>query len=138
MRLYIQGIKLRFILLHCLIPLVIGSMIYAAFRPEHFLSIEQLQGSVPSKEWPLWIRFHLADGLWMYAFFSAIKVIWYDDIFNLLLWGESTVLLTLILEFSQFSEKIPGTFDWYDVLAYLVAILLCQMTYLLTPAIQNQ
>ena len=66
-----------------------------------------------------WIRNYLPDGLWSYAFTSAILIIWKRS-FNLL-WLLLVLMSGIYFEWMQYKDIIPGTADLTDVCVYLLS-----------------
>jgi hypothetical protein len=94
------------ILVHVVCPLFIGLAIY------YFAS---------SIAFTYFIKNHLADGLWAYAFVSAILLIWERQV-NWF-WIGIVVLVAFLFECFQFLRIIPGTGDIFDFIVYLSFIL---------------
>ena len=64
----------------------------------------------------------LPDALWMFALCIAILLIW-DFKLNrtTISWILAACSIGFLLEFFQWSQFMPGTFDWFDVLAISIA-----------------
>ncbi len=92
------------ILFNIIIPLLLGIVIYLAGRTI----------SIPSL-----VRNYLPDGLWAYAFLSAILIIWGREI-NLT-WIAAVFLTSVGFEILQYEHKIAGTGDIQDIITYFIA-----------------
>jgi hypothetical protein len=87
-----------------LLPLLIGNFCY------------QSRGLLPATGF---LRNHLADSLWAYAFLSTLLVIWDRKLHPW--WLASAFILAITLEVFQSCHLISGTGDWADVLTYFVS-----------------
>ena len=121
-----------FLLLNILIPILIGVVIYCFISPEvDFIKIFQ---SVTCIKWCRYeyknndlcrfIRNYLPDMLWAYSLiFSAYAV--FDNKTKNLKWIIIAVsLLIVIIEILQLTKIIHGTFDIFDILAEITAVLI--------------
>lgn len=86
------------LLLHVVLPLSVGTCCY-------------LLHASP------FLKFHLADGLWAYAFLSTLLIIWDSQIPGT--WIFIAILVAISWEFFQFTGLLPGTGDLLDVVFYL-------------------
>ena len=60
--------------------------------------------------------------LWVYSFTAALVLIWSEQRASYrIVWLAMPSLLALGGEFGQMFHIVPGTFDWSDVTAYLIA-----------------
>jgi hypothetical protein len=62
------------------------------------------------------LRYHLPDMLWFVSAILFLRFLWFyktkeQTVYILCFYG-----IGLVFEISQLSEKIPGTFDWLDLL----------------------
>jgi hypothetical protein len=83
------------------------------------------------KDPPNWVIYNLPDGLWFYALISTLALIWDDKsskYFNF--WFFSAIILSYLSEFFQALHLIPGTFDWRDLFAYSIAVIIYNFTFL--------
>lgn len=120
------GNRKLFALLHVIIPIVMGVAIYALFRGIYLLDpTTKIFPVFPSSSAPDWLLYNLPDGLWLYSLLSVMIIIW-RDVFtkHFLFWIILASLISLVSEIFQAIGIIPGTFDWWDILAYLIAITL--------------
>ena len=63
----------------------------------------------------IFLRFHLPDMLWFISAILFLRFIWFYKTavqarYILCFYG-----IALVFEISQLSEKVPGTFDWWDI-----------------------
>ncbi len=114
------------IFFHIVIPILCGVIIYALWRGIYF--IDPTQKIFPLaylNNRPNWLLYNLPDGLWFYALLSAIAFIWKpDNSIFLLIWLFGASAMAFLSEFLQLFYCIPGTFDYYDLLAYSIALLI--------------
>ena len=61
---------------------------------------------------------HLADGLWAYAFMSAVLIIWGRIL--AVQWVAAVFIIAAIFEWMQYLHVFPGTGDWYDMITYFL------------------
>ena len=95
------------ILVHVVCPLLIGLAIYYFASSIAFTHL---------------IKNHFADGLWAYAFISAILLIWERQV-NWF-WIGCVVVVAFLFECFQYLHLLPGTGDVFDFIVYLSCILL--------------
>ena len=117
------------VLMHVLIPLLIGGLIYLLFRNESLImfnwfddlglleQIKELRATLkPMKSiLPNWIYYSLADGLWTYAFVSAYLIYYKIDYWLIL-----PFVLSIGVEVLQYFQLFQGTFDVLDLLCCIV------------------
>jgi hypothetical protein len=89
--------------LNIFLPLILGGLIY--LLADNFVTIP-------------WIHYYIPDGLWAYAFASAILIIWQRKL-NLL-WLLLMLIVNVFFEWMQFKAIIPGTGDLADIFIYLL------------------
>lgn len=113
-------------ILHIVLPLVVGTWIYLAFRSESLLAfqwLDQFGIDVRSIRWETttpfnhFIRYCLPDGLWVYAGTAWMLMIWKKT--NA--WVMSFAVLMVVAEFGQLAGLVPGTYDPLDIVATVVA-----------------
>ena len=118
------------------LSLLIAGSIYILFRTESLILFEWFQWlqlmpamaelrtfSMPwASQLPEWVVFSLPDGLWLLSFLLFVRVVW-ADASKRAMWVWSGVGMTISFghELAQALGVVPGTFDWVDLLAYLVA-----------------
>jgi hypothetical protein len=106
-----------------LLPLCIGTGIYAVSRPEGtLLSVAFRHGHI---HLPKWIEYNLPDGLWLFALLNLLQLVWDKPgcFLQLLFWSTVTTALAIVTEFLQGAHIIKGTFDTMDILSYELAFL---------------
>ena len=125
----IMGNKKSFTL-HIFTSIFLGIIIYASYRGLHFIDPTERFFPLYEGQFPNWIKYNLPDGLWLYAVLATITLIWKRDLSRTFhLWLASTILLTFLTEFFQATHFIKGTFDWKDLLAYSLAIILYYLNF---------
>lgn len=121
-----MNIKLKFSIVHILTPLFLGVVIYSLWRGiplVHSISLAPYFMKYPKP--PDWILYNLPDGLWMYSFLSSLLLIWNLMISKrFFIWLFIAISTGFVLEILQGINVINGTFDWFDIIAYLVSFVL--------------
>lgn len=107
--------------------LLFGITIYIFWRGIFF--IDPTQEFLPlfnSSKIPKWFMYNLPDGLWLYSLLCLMTLIWQNDQLSryIIIWTFLVVILSFVLEILQGLHRIPGTFDWGDLTAYLCAFLI--------------
>lgn len=132
------------IVVHCILPLLVGGLIYILFRPTtlrmfNWFENTGLMEAVHAMRrvsqnftfLPDWLYYALPDGLWTYSFTSAFILIWGHDS-SLKYWLVVPLSLSLIPEFLQFYGLLPGTFDWNDLFfqffGFIFSLMFCSYT----------
>ncbi len=140
--------KLRLLIYHVILPISFGILIYLFFRSKSIIvfrwldvfensnQIESLRNFLfqYNSHLPSWLIFSLPDGLWVYALTSTLFIVWgkdflhkdflHKDFLHLKLWLIVSILIGPLLEFLQFLKLFPGTFDFKDLLFYLIGSIL--------------
>jgi hypothetical protein len=105
-------------------------VLYAAGRP-HILFVEWMHLNVfPSIDWNrenpflYWMFFCLPDGLWYFALLLIQYSIMNKKSLLSRLCTYLAVALPFVLEMLQSFQWIIGTFDWFDILTYLLILIL--------------
>lgn len=123
-------------LLHVVMPLIVGSLLYLLARPKGLVVFDWVR-TVGANDWvdaarsvvvpiskrlPSIVLYSLPDGLWVYAFTSAMRLTWSNR------WtGGSAPWLLLApclgvgSEIGQMIGIVPGTFDLGDLGCLVVA-----------------
>jgi hypothetical protein len=75
------------------------------------------------------VRYHLPDMFWFVSAILFIRFIWFyktkeQTVYILCFYG-----IALVLEISQLSDKVPGTFDWLDLLFFSIGAFLEGLLY---------
>jgi len=66
--------------------------------------------------WKYMFLFNLPDGLWFLSGLLLIRAVWLINKKWQVVYSGIFVIIALTMEISQLSVKIPGTFDWLDIL----------------------
>lgn len=120
------------------IPILIGGSLYIAFRSktirlfdwsERIGLAEPLYGFrsiiIPyKKDIPSWIYYSLPDGLWVYAFTSALIIYWNQEIEKVKYWLLIPFASGTFVEIAQGLKLLQGTFDFLDLAFTIVALIL--------------
>ena len=109
-----------------LLTLVLGMVIYLLFR---VLNNTLLFSWIPKPKFlettlvPLKtsiitnvLTYNLPDMLWFVSAILFFRFIWFDDFRVQKIYITSFYVFGIVFEISQLSEKVPGTFDWFDLL----------------------
>jgi len=109
------------VLLLVVLPIVLGSTIYFQFRGYHS---DLIPFHLRIRDFfPDWVKYNLPDGLWLFAFLSAISIIWSRDCqSSKMIWIILAMILSIVSEIFQYFEILPGTFDICDLIAYFLAM----------------
>jgi hypothetical protein len=118
------------IAIHIFLPILIGIMIYTFWRGIYLVDPAQMVFPMfVNSQPPSWIKFNLPDGLWMYAFQSSFFIIWsQSNTKYFVLWILCSFIMSLFLEILQRMHIMPGTFDWFDILAYSISSIIIVLT----------
>ncbi|MCK5215926.1 MAG: hypothetical protein KAR05_11320 [Candidatus Omnitrophica bacterium] len=127
--------KLIQILIHVLVPIFIGSLIYLMFRNSSLLVFNWIDfcGAKPfifaarnnvlilRKYIPDFFLYSLPDGIWVYSCTFALLIIWKNCLNNLygFFWIFIPLLCSLGAEFLQLFGMVEGTFCLFDITAYI-------------------
>ena len=108
-----------------LFSLLIGMLIYLLFRnlnniilfswiskPEYF---KEILIPLPSMILTNILKFNLPDMLWFLSGIFLIRFIWFNEIKVQKIYIICFYLIGFCFEITQLSEKVPGTFDWWDL-----------------------
>ena len=123
------------IITHVVIPILIGSSIYLIYRSEtlvmfgwfNALGVSDLVSklrnfSLFNSQIPLWIKYSLPDGLWVYSLTSLMIIIWRDvKSKSKYYWIASSIIIAIVIELGQYLRLIPGTYDILDIILCLIA-----------------
>lgn len=123
--------------------LILGSALYVLFRPATLLmfhwadelnlthSIRLMRASTGGLEnlLPAWFIFSLPFALWVLAYLFFIEALWaHSQDWARLVWFWSIPLIAICAELAQIKHIIPGRFDWGDLAAVILAIVLGFLT----------
>ena len=108
--------------------LILGMIIYLLFRDLDNIILFSLLSKpkflettlVPLKSSILTdiLRFNLPDMLWFVSAILFFRFIWFYKIKIQMIYILCFYVIGLVFEISQLSEKVPGTFDWLDLLFF--------------------
>lgn len=133
-----KSFKVKLIIIHCIIPIMIGGLLYIFFRSTSirmfkwfdFLGLENIIQLIRSSLYnvksniPNWIYFSLPDGLWVYSFTSAILIYWDTNQERARIWLLIPFFSGILSEILQYFSLFPGTFDYLDLCFSLFCIFL--------------
>ena len=118
------------------LSLFIAGGIYVLFRTESLILFEWFRWvhlmpmiaeirtiTLPlAKGFPKWVLFSLPDGLWLLSFLLFVRTVWIDASKRAMwMWAGAGLVCSFGHELLQALGLVSGTFDWSDVLAYLIA-----------------
>ena len=114
-------VKVRMLcLFNSIIALCAGTLIYILFREDtyihRFLFLDSTVIRTPVTDF---ISFYFADGLWAYALFFSLELIWKNRMISF----ASSFSFCMIWEALQYLGIVGGTFDFLDLITYLAAII---------------
>lgn len=123
-------ITTRYVILNCVLPLVVGSMIYLLWRSDELMMF-QVANSLGMLGWieicrevaepakpflPPWSLFSLPYAIAIYAYTSFCGRLWRSEPMGLRVGvAFAAGALALGCEGAQWLGVVPGTFDWMDV-----------------------
>lgn len=120
------------------ITLFVGGLIYVSFRNETLkmfswfeaISISEIVSNyrlltLPLKQYlPDWFLYSLPDGLWLFSYISIILLLWGNTISKKnILWFSLIPAIAISSEIAQVFSLVPGTFDLFDLLFYVLGTL---------------
>ncbi len=105
------------------LPLFAGFLIYALWRGVAFVDPEHRYVPVLNKEHvPEYLIYNLPDFLYALALFNALGIIWRNQLCPQgCLWLTTAFFTLICTELLQKWHCIPGTFDLWDIAAYILA-----------------
>ncbi len=115
-----------------ILPILIGGLIYVGYRTDTLIMFDWFDslglGAVIQEfriyinglnvRPPNWFIYSLPDGLWVYAFTSAILLIWNG---RLSWWIIIPLITGVFVEIAQAFHLFKGTFDYVDLLLSISA-----------------
>ena len=124
------------LLIHSILPTFFGGIIYVLFRDDSIYLIRLLKNNellkylqplrsslyINNDKIPNWIYFSLPDGLWIYGLISSYFIVLKNKV-EILFWIIVSIGLSVGVEFLQKSNLYKGTFDWVDILFYVLGII---------------
>ena len=123
--------KNKKIIVHIILPMLLGTLLYLLFRPKSILIFDYLK--VRHLDKPLniwrsqlavfkpfeWVIFSLPGGLWLYSYTYAIGLSWKNVIDRKnIFWYILPLFVSIGSEFGQYFKLVKGTFDWHDIVLY--------------------
>ncbi|WP_250595019.1 hypothetical protein [Flavobacterium amniphilum] len=125
------------------LTLIIGSLIYVAFRSRSLVmfswfeqcnldkGVARLRAITGKDEnIPDFIIYALPDGLWMFSYMSIILYLWDNHLKKEnILWIFGLPVIATISETGQYLRLVSGTFDAIDFLMYMLGIALPLFIY---------
>lgn len=119
------------------IPILFGGLIYVVSRAETILffnctkaigienEIKAIRGFFKDHQLSEWFKFNLPDLLWVFGFTSVMIVIWKNykskiKVFYIVL----PLLIGISSELIQFYNPIYGTFDFNDIVCYILGTIM--------------
>ena len=116
--------------------LVIGGILYIIYRDKSLIMfswfemvgldnlIDNIREYVKIHPY-CWIKYNLPAGLWLFSYMFMMDAIWNDcKSVNKELFIGILPAIALLSELMQIFGLCPGTFDIFDLLSYLLAIIL--------------
>jgi hypothetical protein len=61
------------------------------------------------------LRYNLPDGLWLLSVLLFLRAVWHKDRKTFLIYKICVLFICFFLEILQIFDKIPGTFDFFDL-----------------------
>ena len=129
--------KIIKILIHVIIPMIIGGFIYIIFRSDNLLmfswfeslglknSIDSLRSYFSTYRLPYWLVYGYPDGVWIYSFVSLMLIIWDGIKSNIkFFWIGIAPILGISAELGQYINIVPGTYENLDLFFCLAGSLL--------------
>jgi hypothetical protein len=125
-----------FFLIHCVLPMVIGGLVYLTWRSDSLLmfgwaraiglegAVEMLRSQFGHHRAsvPEWILFSVPDGAWVYSSTAFFGRLWTDGPWPVRFgWIGIGSALAIGGELGQIVGLVPGTFDIVDIVLYIVA-----------------
>lgn len=118
----------KLFVINIVLPLVIGLLIYLTKEERTYVSyiFSALRLRISHIKYPTPIKNYACDILWAYSMFFCLRCTLGDNLkgrFNITVVIITSVSSALLELFQRF-EFFPGTFDWLDISAELIAILI--------------
>jgi hypothetical protein len=115
-------VSLMKIVIHVLMPISIGIIIYMLFRGIPIIDPHGNIFPIWTIKVPEWAMYNIPDGLWMYSLLFCTSMIWaHEKSYTHYGWLTIILILSITSEFLQKWGLITGTFDLQDIYAYLIA-----------------
>ena len=111
--------SLIFYLINIIIPLCLGCAIYICTREQTYINqFFHLSLHIRKNIFTYILSFYIADFMWAYSLFFTLKTLWSTSTSAILAIGFGTIWEILQL------SLIKGTFDFLDILTYIIAIII--------------
>ena len=115
-------------LITIILLLLSGLIIYWLFRPGiFFFKMAGIYNSnvitIPVTQISILVKNYLPDFLWVIALYNTAILLKEQKV--AIVYINSLIVLPFLSEVLQNFQVIPGTFDWYDLLVYLLAYIFC-------------
>lgn len=132
-------LSVQFFLVHVLLPIVVGGLIYTFWRKPtllvfswyDFVGLNELVACVRNgaqslySSLPAWFLFCLPDGLWVYSMTTFMAGLWVNTPKPyLLFWVSLAPIMAIGGELGQFLGFVQGTFDTTDILFYFAGLII--------------
>ncbi len=115
-----------------IVPLVLGTAIYIAFRSPNLRLFQWIRGAglgtvidstrAIAAGWnlavPAWCVYSLPDGLWLLSLLAAVGLIWQPHPAVATLLGLTLAASAVLFEVAQAMWPRLGTFSWSDLACY--------------------
>ena len=114
----------------------IGGSIYLLFRPKTLLMfkwaealgfngyIDRLRETVSGIALNYITLYSLPDGLWLASYIIVVNIIVSkQNKNNLLFWSFLLPIIAILFEFLQIPNIVPGVFDVFDLICYIVPLI---------------
>tara|TARA_B100001939_G_scaffold172312_1_gene148506 strand:+ start:6960 stop:7409 length:450 start_codon:yes stop_codon:yes gene_type:complete len=127
-----------------LLTLFLGGFIYILFRQDNLKMFQwfdavNMSGIIKNVRThstqivgllPEWFLYSLPDGLWMFSYISILLVIWNNKVNkNNIYWILVVPIVAILCEFGQLFKFIPGTFDKFDIIFYILGVFIPILIY---------
>jgi len=136
-----------------ILSIIFGGLIYCAFRTKDLLLfywartfgldatvdlLREISYHIKPRT-PNWLLFSVPDGLWVLSYTCLILYIW-DFKLNRknIFWFALVPSLALGSEILQSMRIIPGTFDFIDIAAYIIGLLVPLIIFNIDFKIKNE
>lgn len=116
----------KWLLIQAVFPLALGACIYLLFRDTTIISSTTLTQHIKSGYLPPgWIIYNLPDFLWLYSLFASLTYLWMHSSQTIVrVYMFIGFIGALLSEVLQKFKLLFGTYDPFDLLFYLFALVL--------------
>ena len=118
--------KILFLISNAFVPLLLGLAIYVFMKNGTYINSflgDEFNYS-PKTVLGIFIANWFCDFLWSYALVFALYLVLSPFKNNLIFSCVTSALLGLILELLQGTNILSGTFDWWDIIIEIVAVII--------------